>query len=85
MKNTIPYLSRLLCMKWDNPDLNYELKYMKNNPVQMGEYLGFEVKYQGETKTFSPEELLAMYFTQLTKTINKNNINQFDVAITIPD
>eukprot|EP00829_Urostomides_striatus_P021897 TRINITY_DN998_c0_g2_i1.p1 TRINITY_DN998_c0_g2~~TRINITY_DN998_c0_g2_i1.p1 ORF type:complete len:383 (+),score=49.85 TRINITY_DN998_c0_g2_i1:52-1200(+) len=84
-KSTVCGFNRFLGMKQNNPRLKEELKYIgaKYVPTE-NQGIGFELSYHGEQKTFTPEQLCAMYLKNLKTVYETSGISCKDVVISVP-
>lgn len=83
-KNTVIASSRFLGLSPEYPRLNDETKWLTCKTIAQGSHLAFEVRYQGETRAFTAEALVAMYFTQLKLICAKAGVAMSDVVISVP-
>ena len=83
-KNTVLASPRFLGLSPEYPRLNDETKWLTCKTIPQGAHIAFEVRYQGETRTFTAEALVAMYFTQLKLTCAKAGVAMSDVVISVP-
>ena len=83
-RNTVLASPRFLGLTPDYPRLHDETKWLTCKTIPQGSHIAFEVRYQGETRAFTPEALVAMYFTQLKLICTKSGIAMSDVVISVP-
>ncbi|XP_024885560.1 97 kDa heat shock protein [Temnothorax curvispinosus] len=86
LKNTIHGFKRLLGRKYNDPQVQYELRFLpyKITPQADGS-INIHVQYLGEEHVFSPEQITAMLFTKLkeiSETALQTAVN--DCVISIP-
>lgn len=85
-KNTIYGFKRLLGRKYNDPQVQQELKSLPFKVTQQSDgNLGIHVQYLGEEHTFTPEQITAMLFTKLkdiSETALQTVIN--DCVISVP-
>ncbi|TGZ48125.1 Uncharacterized protein DBV15_04389 [Temnothorax longispinosus] len=86
LKNTIHGFKRLLGRKFNDPQVQYELRFLpyKITPQADGS-INIHVQYLGEEHVFSPEQITAMLFTKLkeiSETALQTAVN--DCVISIP-
>ncbi|XP_057313213.1 heat shock protein 105 kDa-like [Hydractinia symbiolongicarpus] len=68
-KSTITQFKRLIGRKYDEPAVQKELQLHPNKFVRMEDGgIGIEVQYKDQPRIFSPEQIMAMFFTQLKTT-----------------
>lgn len=85
-KNSISQIKRLIGRKFSDPELQQDIKSL---PFVVTEgpdgYPLIHVRYLGETKTFTPTQILAMVFSNLKGIAEKNlNAAVVDCCIGIP-
>ncbi|KAH9615787.1 hypothetical protein KSS87_003282 [Heliosperma pusillum] len=85
-KNTISQIKRLLCRKFSDPELQRDLKSVPFTVTEgPGGFPLIHARYLGETKTFTPTEVLGMLFSNLKGIAEKNlNAAVVDCCIGIP-
>lgn len=86
VKNTIHGFKRLLGRKYNDPQVQSELRFLpyKITPQTDGS-IGIHVQYLGEEHVFSPEQITAMLFTKLkdiSETALQTAVN--DCVISVP-
>ncbi|XP_020293342.1 97 kDa heat shock protein isoform X2 [Pseudomyrmex gracilis] len=86
VKNTIHGFKRLLGRKYNDPQVQSELRFLpfKLTPEADGS-IGIHVQYLGEEHVFSPEQITAMLFTKLkeiSETALQTAVN--DCVISVP-
>ncbi|XP_029165256.1 97 kDa heat shock protein isoform X3 [Nylanderia fulva] len=86
VKNTIHGFKRLLGRKYNDPQVQSELRFLpyKISPQADGN-IGIHVQYLGEEQVFSPEQIAAMLFTKLkdiSETALQTAVN--DCVISVP-
>ncbi|XP_047360287.1 97 kDa heat shock protein isoform X1 [Vespa velutina] len=86
MKNTIYGFKRLLGRKFNDPQVQRELKGLTYKTSQQADgSIGIHVQYLGEEHIFSPEQITAMLFTKLkdtSETALQTAVN--DCVISVP-
>ncbi|KAL2714577.1 97 kDa heat shock protein isoform X1 [Vespula squamosa] len=86
MKNTIYGFKRLLGRKFNDPQVQRELKCLSFKTSQQADgNIGIHVQYLGEEHIFSPEQITAMLFTKLkdtSETALQTAVN--DCVISVP-
>lgn len=86
-KNSITDIKRLIGHKYDDPCIQDELqdKIYKLIRLDNGD-IGVTVMYRGETKTFTPEQILAMLITHLKETATVSLGTKItDCVISVPN
>lgn len=86
MKNTITSFKRLLGRKFNDPQVQREMRLLPYRVEDMGNgRVGVRLKYLNEDCIFSPEQLIAMLFTKLKETSSAALQTQvYDCVITVP-
>eukprot|EP01134_Creolimax_fragrantissima_P006111 CFRG6111T1 len=86
-KNTISQVKRLIGMKYDDEEIQNELHNTpwKHSKLEDGR-IGIHVTFKGEEKTFTPEQVYAMFLTQL-KNISERELKKpvVDVVVSCPN
>ncbi|KAK2579751.1 hypothetical protein KPH14_011092 [Odynerus spinipes] len=86
MKNTVYGFKRLLGRKYNDPQVQRELKSLPFKASQRADgSIGIHVQYLGEEHVFSPEQITAMLFTKLkdtSETALQTAVN--DCVISVP-
>jgi len=84
--NTVSNIKRLIGKKWDQEDVQREIKNLPYKVVQVGDNnIGVEVLYKGEVQIFSPEQLAAILFTNMKIIVENDSPTAVkDVVISIP-
>ncbi|XP_047311188.1 heat shock 70 kDa protein 14-like [Impatiens glandulifera] len=85
-KNTISQIKRLIGRKYSDPELQLDLKALPFSVTEGPDgYPLIEVRYLGESKTFTPTQILGMVLTDLKRIAQKNlNSAVVDCCIGIP-
>nr|XP_034171697.1 97 kDa heat shock protein isoform X1 [Osmia lignaria]XP_034171698.1 97 kDa heat shock protein isoform X1 [Osmia lignaria] len=86
MKNTIYGFKRLLGRKFNDPQVQREIKMLPFKVTQQADgNIGIHVQYLGEEHIFSPEQITAMLFTKL-KDISETALQTIvnDCVISVP-
>lgn len=86
MKNTIYGFKRLLGRKYNDPQVQREIKMLPFKVTQQADgNIGIHVQYLGEEHIFSPEQITAMLFTKL-KDISETALQTIvnDCVISVP-
>lgn len=86
IRNTVAQVKRLIGRKWNEKELQDELPLLPFKVKEINEgKIGIEVSYNGEQKTFTPEEITAMVLVQL-KHISESylKVKCKDVVVSIP-
>lgn len=84
-KNTLWGFNRFLGMKYNNPALNEELKFVHAKCVPTeNQGIGFEMRYRGETRIMTPEQLYALYLCKLKNIYESAKIVCGDIVIAVP-
>jgi len=86
IQNTISNIKRLIGKKWNQEDVQNEIKNLPYKVVQVGDNnIGIQVLYKGEVQIFSPEQLAAIIFTNMKTIVENDNPTAVkDVVISIP-
>ncbi|KAG8996956.1 70-kilodalton heat shock protein [Tulasnella sp. 427] len=66
--NTVFDAKRLIGRKFNDPEVQADVKHFSFKVVPKGDKPMIEVEYRGETKTFSPEEISSMVLTKMKET-----------------
>jgi len=88
LKNTFYNLKRFIGRFFNDPRVLYEKEHF--SPLQMVEgpdnSILFQAQYMGESKTFTPEQLIAMLFTKLKENAESalDNKKVTDCVISVP-
>lgn len=86
IKSTIAQFKRLVGRKFDEQDVQNELKYNTCKIVKLenGD-VGVQVTYRGEQRVFTPEQIMAMLLSEL-KSIAETNLQKVvtDCVISVP-
>ena len=86
-RNTISFPSRFLGLKPDYSDMHSESKWLTNRLVTNDEgNLAHQVRFLGEDRQFTPEQIMAMVLTGLSDTLKNNGISlsTSDVVMSVP-
>ncbi|KAF7634260.1 hypothetical protein Mgra_00006337 [Meloidogyne graminicola] len=67
-QNTIFDAKRLIGRKWDDPTVQKDMKHWPFKLINKSGRPTIEVEFQGETKTFLPEEISSMVLTKMKQT-----------------
>jgi len=86
IKNTIVNIKRILGRKWNEPELQEELKSLPFKAVQLeNNEVGVEVMYCFEKKVFTPVQIVAMILQKLKQITEKaTEKGCCDVVISVP-
>lgn len=86
LQNTISNIKRLIGKKWDQEDVQQEIKNSPFKVERVGENnIGISVLYNGERQIFSPEQILAIMLTNMKIIVeNDSHTAVKDVVISIP-
>lgn len=86
IQNTISNIKRLIGKKFNQEDVQNEIKRLPYKVVQVGENdIGIQVLYNGQVQVFSPEQITAMIFTNMKIIVeNDSPAAVKDVVISIP-
>lgn len=86
VKNTIHGFKRLLGRKYNDPQVQFELRFLPYKITQQADgSIGIHVQYLEEEHVFSPEQITAMLFTKLkdiSETALQTAVN--DCVISVP-
>lgn len=85
-KNTVSQFKRLIGHKFDEPYVQEELKMLPYKVVRMenGD-TGIQLQYRNETRTFTPEQIMAMLLSELKNTAQANlQTKVTDCVISVP-
>ncbi|KAG8955962.1 70-kilodalton heat shock protein [Tulasnella sp. 424] len=83
--NTVFNAKRLIGRKFNDADVQGDVKYFSFKVVPKGEKPMIEVEYRGENKTFSPEEISSMVLTKMKETAESYLGGTVkDAVITVP-
>ncbi|KIK21342.1 hypothetical protein PISMIDRAFT_104138 [Pisolithus microcarpus 441] len=83
--NTVSCAKRLIGRKFDDPEVQADIKYLPFRVVNRAGRPYIRVEYRGETKEFTPEEISSMVLTKMKKTAEANlgcAVN--NAAVTVP-
>ena len=84
-KNTVYDAKRLIGRDYDSKDVQEELRHLGYTVENKGNKPVISVEFQGETKTFAPEEISAMVITKMKETVEAYlGEPATDVVITVP-
>jgi heat shock protein 5 len=64
-ENTIFDIKRIIGRRWEDPEVQRDLKIFPYTLVEKGGKPYVQVQFKGETKVFSPEEISAMILTKM--------------------
>jgi molecular chaperone DnaK (HSP70) len=84
-KNTIVFPQRFLGLEHGTELLKNESKWLYCPIIdQENKKFGFEVKFRGEKRVFTPEQIVGMILQKIKQTMRSNNINHNDIVLTVP-
>jgi molecular chaperone DnaK (HSP70) len=83
-KNSVAYPIRFLGVKPGSSALENEKKWIYSGVVEADNKFGFEVKYRGEKKIFSPEQIVAMSLQKMKQVAHSHGVPHNDMVITVP-
>ena len=83
-RNTVLMAPRLLGISPEYEHLDEEMKWQTCKLVPVDGKLKFEVRYKGEVKQFTAEQVLAMHFTLVKQLCAKAGVGMSDVVISVP-
>ncbi|PON64588.1 Heat shock protein 70 family, partial [Parasponia andersonii] len=84
-ERTVFDVKRLIGRKFDDPDVQRDIKFLPYKVVNKAGKPYIEVKVKGETKVFSPEEISAMVLGKMKETAEQYLGKQIkDAVITVP-
>ena len=84
-KGTISGFNRFLGMKTTNPNFEEEKKFVTSKVLELeNQNIGFEIRYKGELKVYTPEQMMAMYLQSLKTIYEKSDIYCTDMVLSVP-
>ncbi|KAK9476951.1 heat shock protein 70 family [Lipomyces japonicus] len=85
LKNTIGSLKRILGRTYNDPEVEYEKKFIPGQVVDVNGQAGVKVRYQGQDATFTATQLVASYLSKIKQT-SSNEIKAplNDVVFSVP-
>ncbi|KAJ1916238.1 Hsp70 chaperone [Mycoemilia scoparia] len=84
-KNTVFDAKRLIGRRFDESDVQADMKHWSFNVVNKDGKPQIQVEYKGETKTFTPEEISSMVLTKMRETAEAYlGTKVEDAVITVP-
>lgn len=83
-RNTIAFSPRLLGLTNEYSQLHQETTWLTNKVVTQDNKLAHEVRYLGDTVTFTTERVVAMLITHLKELCQRAGANPSDVVISVP-
>ena len=86
IKNTVGNLKRILGLDYDHPDFQEESKFFTSKLVKLEDgKIGTQVRFAGESTTFSATQLNAMFINKVKQTVEtETKANITDVCIAVP-
>jgi molecular chaperone DnaK (HSP70) len=83
-KNSVSYPIRFLGVKPGSSALQNEKRWIYSGVVETEDKIGFEVKYRGEKRVFSPEQIVAMSLQKMKQIAHSHGVTHNDMVITVP-
>ncbi|KAG7790338.1 hypothetical protein KL945_001219 [Ogataea haglerorum] len=83
--NTVFDAKRLIGRKFDDPEVQNDIKHFPFKVVEKGGKPHIQVEFKGETKVFTPEEISSMVLTKMKETAESYmGTKVSDAVITVP-
>ena len=86
-KNTITQVNRYIGMRFDDPQLQEELKFEADHSRIVATedgYVGFKVNHAGEQCVFSAVQVAAMLINALVESVSDTAVQSGDVVVSVP-